>query len=154
MRVFDKTCPACQTTFEAKRRNQLYCTPECRADVNNNKLKAKFNSIKALEKEKNIGNQYRDAYLSAVRVVAIEYDQKDKNEIITFEGRKYEKIADDVKPLEELGIKLGQKSVQENQRLAIFFPQDGWLCFLPRYNSYSSFNNGVTYGLSIKSKGK
>ena len=93
MRVFDKICPACQTTFEAKRRNQLYCTPECRADINNDKLKAKFNNIKTLEKDKVMGDKFKAAYLSAIRMVAIEYDPKDKSEIITFEGRKYEKIA-------------------------------------------------------------
>jgi len=145
MRVFNKTCPVCQTTFEAKRRNQLYCTPECRADINNDKLKAKFNNIKTLEKEKNLGNQFKVAYLSATRIVAIEYDQKDKNEIITFEGRKYEKINPDTNPLEELGIKLGEKSVQDNQRVAVFFPKDALLCFMPRYNSFSSFNSSVTY---------
>ena len=76
MRVFDKTCPACQTTFEAKRRNQLYCTPECRADINNDKLKAKFNNIKTLEKEKSVGDKYKAAYLSAVRIVKIDFDRK------------------------------------------------------------------------------
>jgi hypothetical protein len=154
MRVFDKTCPACETAFEAKRRNQLYCSPECRADINNIKLKAKFNSIKTLENEKSIGDKYKAAYLSAIRIVAIEYDHKDKNEIINFEGRKYEKIADDAKPLDELGIRLGEKSVQDNQRLAIFFPNDALLCFMPQYNSFSNFNNEVTYQLRQKTKNR
>jgi hypothetical protein len=145
MRVFDKTCPACQTTFEAKRRNQLYCTPECRADINNDKLKAKFNNIKTIEKDKVMGDKFKAAYLSAIRIVATEYDPKDKNEIITFEGRKYEKIASDMKPMEELGIRLGEKSVQDNQRVAVFFPKNALLCFMPRFNSFSSFNTGVTY---------
>ena len=145
MRVFDKICPACQTTFEAKRRNQLYCTPECRADINNDKLKAKFNNIKTLEKDKVMGDKYKAAYLSTTRIVAVEYDEKDKNEIITFEGRKYKKIATDMKPLEELGVKLGDKSVEGNQRVAVFFPGNALLCFMPRYNSFSSFNSGVTY---------
>ena len=83
----------------------------------------KFNNIKTLEKDKVMGDKYKAAYLSTTRIVAIEYDEKDKNEIITFEGRKYKKIATDMKPLEELGIKLGDKSVEGNQRIAVFFTE-------------------------------
>ena len=152
MRVFNKTCPACQTTFEAKRRNQLYCTPECRADINNDKLKAKFNNIKTLEKEKSMGDKYKTAFLSATRIVFIEFDEKDKNDIIIFEGRKYEKIASNIKPLEDLGLRMGEKSVKDNQRVAVFFAKEGLLCFMPRYSSYSSFNDGVTYRLIKKTQ--
>ena len=147
MRVFDKTCPACQTTFEAKRRNQLYCTPECRADINNDKLKAKFNNIKTLEKDKVMGDKYKAAYLSAIRVIEIEYDRQQKNEIITFEGRRFEKVIPNPEPLREVGIYLGEKSVNNNKRTAIFIPQDGLLCFLSSY-SYSA--NTVTYRLMKK----
>ena len=48
MRKFDRICPACNNQFEAKRRNQIYCTETCRADINNDKLKTKFKSIKTL----------------------------------------------------------------------------------------------------------
>lgn len=104
MRVFHKTCTVCHTAFEAKHRNQLYCTPECRADINNDKLKAKFNNIKTLEKEKTLGDQYKAAYLSAVRIVEIDFDRKEKNDVITFEGRKFEKVFPNPKPLREFGI--------------------------------------------------
>ena len=150
MRIFDKTCPVCQTAFEAKRRNQLYCCPECRADINNDKLKAKFNNIKTLEKEKIIGEQYKTAFLSAIRIVFIEFDEKDKNDIITFERRKYEKIASNINNLEELGLRMGEKSVKGNLRVAVLFPITGLLCFMPLYHSYSSFNDGVTYRLIQK----
>ena len=149
MRVFDKTCPACQTAFEAKRRNQLYCSPECRADINNDKLKAKFNNIKTLEKEKSIGEKYKAAYLSTIRVVEIDFDAKEKNDIITFENRKFEKVASDMESVQEIGLYMGIKSVRDNKRTAIFFPQEGLLCFLRTHSSYSS--NGVTYRLMKKS---
>ena len=148
MRVFDKTCPACQTAFEAKRRNQLYSTPECRADINNDKLKAKFNNIKTLEKEKSIGDKYKAAYLSTIRVVEIDFDAKEKNDIITFENRKFEKVASDMEIVQEIGLYMGIKSVRGNKRTAIFFPQEGLLCFLRTHSSYSP--NGVTYRLVKK----
>ena len=147
MRVFDKTCPACGTAFEAKRRNQLYCSPECRADINNDKLKAKFNNIKILEKEKNVGDRYKAAYLSAMRVVEIDYDRQQKNDLISFEGKTFEKIIPNPEPLRELGIYLGEKSAKGNKRTAIFIPKEGLLCFLSSY-SYSA--NSVTYRLVKK----
>lgn len=147
MRVFDKTCPACQTTFQAKRRNQLYCTPECRADINNDKLKAKFNNIKILEKEKDMSDKYKAAYLSAIRIVEIDFDRQQKNETITFEGRKFELIAPDIDALREFGIYLGEKAVKDDKRTAIFIAQEGLLCFLRSY-VYSA--NGATYRLIKK----
>jgi hypothetical protein len=148
MRVFNKTCPACQTAFEAKRRNQLYCTPECRADTNNDKLKAKFNNIKTLEKDKVMGDKYKAAYLSAIRIVEIDFNDRDKNDIITFENRKFEKVYSDMEKVQEIGLYMGAKSVRDNKRTAIFFPQEGLLCFLPYHSSFSS--NGVTYRLMKK----
>ena len=150
MRVFDKTCPACETDFEAKRRNQLYCSPECRADINNNKLKAKFNTIKTLEKEKNLGDQYKAAFLSAIRIVEIDFDRKADNDIITFEGRKFEKIASDIDALrEEYGIYLRENAVKDDKRTAVFIPQSGLLCFL---RSYSTSANGITYRIIKRNK--
>lgn len=149
MRVFDKTCPACQRAFEAKRRNQLYCSSECRADVNNNKLKAKFNNIKTLEKAKSLGDQYKAAYLSAIRIVEIDFNVKDKNDIITFENKKFEKVASNMDALTGMGLFMGVKSVKDNKRTAVFFPQHGLLCFLPYYNQLTS-NSGVTYRLVKK----
>lgn len=148
MRVFDKTCPACQTAFEAKRRNQLYCTPECRADINNDKLKAKFNNIKTLEKEKNVDDQYKAAYLSVIRIVAIDFNDRDKNDILTFENKKFEKVDAEMKKVQEIGLHRGAKSVRDSKRTAIFFPQEGLLGFLPYYSSYSS--NGVIYRIIKK----
>jgi hypothetical protein len=149
MRVFNKICPACQSTFEAKRRNQLYCSPECRADINNDKLKAKFQSIKTLEKQKDVGNQYMNAYLSAIRVVQIDFDNDLKNDTIMFEGRKFERLSYDTDALRDLGIRLDSNASQGNKRTAIFLPQKGLLCFL-QYDSY--YSDGVTYRLAVKKK--
>ena len=147
MRVFDKTCPMCQTIFQAKRRNQLYCTPECRADINNDKLKAKFNNIKTLEKQKSVGDKYKAAYKSAIRIVEIDFDHKEKNDVITFEGRKFEKVIPNPEPLREYGIYLGEKAAKGDKRTAIFIAQEGLLCFLSSY-AYSA--NNVTYRIIKK----
>ena len=147
MRVFDKTCPMCQTTFQAKRRNQLYCTPECRADINNDKLKAKFNNIKTLEKQKNLGDKHKAAYKSAIRIVEIDFDRKEKNDVITFEGRKFERITPNPEPLREFDIYLGEKAAKDDKRTAIFIHGDGLLCFLSSY-AYSA--NSVTYRIMKK----
>lgn len=37
MKVISKICTTCQTPYEAKRKNQLYCTDDCRTDANNQK---------------------------------------------------------------------------------------------------------------------
>jgi predicted nucleic acid-binding Zn ribbon protein len=149
MRVFDRTCPVCQKAFEAKRRNQVYCSPECRADLNNDKLKAKFQSIKTLEQQKHTGDQYRMAFLSAVRIVQIDYDYDQKNETILFEGKKFEKISLDTDVLKSMGVELNSNAIQEGKRVAVYIPQQGLLCFL-RYDSYAT--NGVTYRLIPKKK--
>ncbi|MDZ7935992.1 MAG: hypothetical protein U5M51_13710 [Emticicia sp.] len=110
-------------------------------------MKAKFNNIKILEKEKNVGDRYKVAYLSAMRVVEIDYDRQQKNDLISFEGKTFEKIIPNPEPLRELGIYLGEKSAKGNKRTAIFIPKEGLLCFLSSY-SYSA--NSVTYRLVKK----
>jgi hypothetical protein len=134
MRIFEKTCPACQTDFEAKRRNQLYCSPECRADVNNDKLKAKFNTIRTLEKDKKTGDKFIHAFLTAIRVVEVDYEQR--GDFIFFEGRKFERVVPNPEPLRALGVYLGDNSVKGDKRIAIYMPQEGLLCF----NSSDSYS--------------
>jgi hypothetical protein len=111
-------------------------------------LKAKFNNIKTLEKDKVMGDKYKAAYLSAIRIVEIDFNDRDKNDIITFENRKLEKVYSDMERVQEIGVYMGAKSVRDNKRTAIFFPQECLLCFLPYHSSFSS--NGVTYRLMQK----
>jgi len=96
-----------------------------------------------------LGDQYKAAYLSAIRIVEIDFEVKDKNDIITFENRKYEKVASDMEAVKEIGLFMGVKSVRGNKRTAIFFPKQGLLCFLQYYSQLSS-NNGVTYRIMKK----
>lgn len=147
MRKFDRICPACNNQFEAKRRNQIYCTETCRADINNDKLKTKFKSIKTLEKTSQEGEQYKAAFLTAARLIEIEFDSEQNNEKYNFEGKKFERIANDIDVLKEYGISLGEKSVNGNKRVAIYIPQRGLLCFL---KSYVLSARGLTYQLIEK----
>ena len=93
---------------------------------------------------------YKAAYLSAIRIIEIDFDTKDKNEILTFENKKFKKVASGMEIVKEIGLYMGDKSVRNNKRMAIFFPQEGLLCFLRSYSSYSS--NGVTYRIMRKKK--
>ena len=125
----------------------MVISAQCRADINNDKLKAKFNNIKTLEKEKSIGDKYKAAYIAAMRIVEIDFDLQQKNDVITFEGRKFEKVVPNPEPLREYGIYLGEKAAKGDKRTAIFIPQEGLLCFL---NSYSYTAYSVTYRLMKK----
>ena len=88
------------------------------------------------------------SYLSAIRIVEIDFNDRNKNDIITFENRKFEKIYSDMERVQEIGLYMGAKSVRDNKRTAIYFPQEGLLCFLPYHSSFSS--NGVTYRIMKK----
>lgn len=151
MRVVHKICPVCQTTFEAKRRNQVYCTDDCRADANNDKLKAKYHNMKTLEKDKEISDQYKGKFVNAIRIVVIEYDEKDKNEMITFEGKRFKKEAVSPELISILGLTFKKESLQDGSRVAVYIPQESAIYLLDNFSHYSS-NQEVTYRLMKKKK--
>lgn len=151
MRLIHKICPVCQTTFVAKRRNQLYCTPECREDVNNDKLKAKYHNIKNLEKDKAINDQYKAKFLEAIRIVMVDYDENGKNNVITFEGKKFRKEPTSLQFMSQLGLAFKEAAVREGRRVAMYIPQESAICLLPKYITYSP-NEEVTYRLIKKKK--
>lgn len=152
MRVIHKICPFCQTTFEAKRKNQVYCTDDCRADANNDKLKAKYHNIKTLEKEKETGDQYKAKFLNAIRIVLVDYDEKGDNEVITFEGKKFKIQPISAKYIQQLGLTFIKDYVsKKGVRVAVYIPHENAICLLPNYSAYSS-NEEVTYRLMKKKK--
>ena len=151
MRVLNKICPACQTTFEAKRKNQLYCTDDCRADTNNDKLKAKYHTIATLEKEKEIADKYKARFLQATIIIVIDYDENAKNDVITFENKKFRKEQISSHYIKQIGLMLTSESIGENNsRLAVYIPHEKALSVLHPF-SPSSTNEEVTYRL-IKKK--
>lgn len=45
-KLINKTCPQCRQPFQARRKNQLYCTDECRHDANNAVAKNRYHTAK------------------------------------------------------------------------------------------------------------
>lgn len=126
MRVSIKNCPACQDEFQAKRKNQIYCSSDCRADINNNKLRLRIQNTKNLEKNNTVGEKYKAAYLAAIRIVNVQYNYSysDKEEIIIFEGLKYKFYAHKENILYSMGITLQDHSIKGNARTAIYIPKE------------------------------
>lgn len=142
MRVSIKKCPACQEEFQAKRKNQIYCSSDCRADVNNNKLRIRIQNTKNLEKISKIGEIYKVAFLQAIRVINVQYNYSysDKEEIITFEGLKYNFYAHKENILYSMGITLNDHSIKGNTRTAIYIPKEESI-YLIRNKSTSSLRS-------------
>ena len=45
-KLINKNCPHCRQPFQARRKNQLYCTDECRHDANNAVAKTRYHTAK------------------------------------------------------------------------------------------------------------
>lgn len=45
-KLINKTCPHCQQPLQARRKNQLYCTDECRHDTSKAVVKARDHTAK------------------------------------------------------------------------------------------------------------
>ena len=151
MKVNSKTCPTCQNPFEAKRKNQIYYTDDCRADANNKKQTAKYHNIKTLEKDKARGDRYKARFLESIRVVMMDYDENGKNDVITFESKKFKKETISAQFISQLGLAFKQNSIENGVRVAVYIPQKSAICLLPKYSTYSS-NEEVTYLLMKKQK--
>ena len=41
-----KPCPNCSTVFQPKRKNQVYCSTDCRTDINNAAAKGRYAAFK------------------------------------------------------------------------------------------------------------
>ena len=152
MIIIQKKCPACQNDFEAKRKNQIYCSTYCREDTNNGKLKAKYQHIQALEKEHAINEQYKAAFKNAIRIVVVEYEEGGNNEIIQFEKKSFKKDIRSPQLIRQLGLSFGRDNPHpKGTRVAIYIPIENAICLLPNYSSFS-VNDGVVYRLVPKKK--
>lgn len=138
MKVIAKICPRCQTPFEAKRKNQIYCTDDCRTDANNQKQTAKYHNIKDLEKDKAMGDQYKAKFLNSIRVVMVDYDENGKNEVITFEGKKFKKQLISAQFMKSLGLAFREEAAKkEGRRLGVYIPSKNAICLIAYYSSVS-----------------
>lgn len=119
MRQINKQCNYCNQTFTATRKNQIYCSPECRSDFNNDKLKIKFDAAKNIEKLLAENKYYKNLIADATRIVEINYNYKDENEFISFEGKKYKKNPNAKNLFSELGVRLTRYSVMDDTKIRI-----------------------------------
>ena len=98
-----------------------------------------------------MGDRYKADFLETIRVVMVDYDEDGKNEVITFEGRKYKKDAIAAKIMPQLGFAFQERSVRNGRRVALYVPQESAICLLPKYIQYAS-NEEITYRLMQKKK--
>jgi endogenous inhibitor of DNA gyrase (YacG/DUF329 family) len=152
MRIIQKKCPACQNDFEAKRKNQIYCSAYCREDTNNGKLKAKYQHIQALEKDQVINDQYKTKFKNAIRIVALEYDENGLNDEIIFEGKRYKKDIRSSQLIRPMGLIFSNVTTKKaNFRIAVYIPDEKAIC-LAAHSSLFSVSNEVVYRLVPKKK--
>jgi hypothetical protein len=138
MKAVIKICPSCKNEFQAERKNKTYCSDTCRAEVNNEKLRDKMKNLKTLESKSSLGDKYKAAYLSAIRVVTINYHSEKDGDYINFEGNRYKKWSNKDEPLLKIGVYVGRDSIKNGSstRTAIYVPSEKSLCF--RTNEYTN----------------
>ena len=152
MRVIYKKCPVCQNDFEAKRKNQIYCSQDCKNDANNDKIKTKYHYLKALEKEHAISEQYKAAFKNAIRIVVVEYNEGGNNEIIQFENKSFKKDLLSPQLVRPLGLSFRRENpFSKGTRGAVYIPMENAICLLPN-NSSLSVSDEVVYRLIPKNK--
>lgn len=102
-----KQCPQCSTSFQARRKNQDYCSTECRIDHNNQVAKERY-AISKVEVPKVDVLQQKvkrlEDFLNSLTIViqGVEYIDSDT---IRYMGRKYRRIGTNEGP--GMGISLG-----------------------------------------------
>lgn len=147
MKTIYKKCPVCQNDFEAKRKNQIYCSQDCKTDANNDKIKTKYHHLKTLEKENVINDQYKVKFKNAIRIVLVDYDENGKNETIQFEKKSFEKDIRSPQLMRQLGLSFKYENpFPKGTRVAVYIPQENAICLLPNYSSFST-NDEVVYKL-------
>lgn len=141
MKPIIKICPTCKNEFQAERKNKTYCSDTCRAEVNNEKQRQKIKSLKSLEIKSALGDKYKAAYLSSIRIVQITYNSEKDGDFVTFEGQRFEYHSTNAETLENLGIGFNGNSVKDGsyQKTAIYIPSERVLCFKTSYRSTFPF---------------
>ena len=130
MRVSIKNCSACQKEFQANRKNQIYCSSYCRADINNDKLRIRIQNTKHLEKKNIIGEKYKMAFLTAIRIITIQYNYSENGDIVKFGGMKFKLYSTKENIIYSMGIILSDYSIKENTRTAIYIPKEESIYFI------------------------
>lgn len=147
MRQLSRQCNYCHKPFSASRKNQIYCSPECRSDVNNDKLKVKFDAVKNIDTLLAENDYYKKLLADATRIVEISYNLKDENEFINFEGKRYKRNPDAPDMFNKIGIRLTSYSVNDNDKIRIGIYSGELKCIYLRKSSTNSMDTTVVYEL-------
>jgi len=90
-----KQCPQCSRPFQARRKNQFYCSTECRIDANNEIAKARYATFKEEAPKANAVQtelkKLKD-YLASLTIVVQDVQEVDRD-TITYGGRIYKRQA-------------------------------------------------------------
>lgn len=127
-KLLHKTCPHCQNPFEATRKNQDYCSDDCRIDANNARAKERYAQFKlegsqlvALQQQVNqfqqdqqvtessrvaqlqqqvekLQQQVRQFQQERANLTVVITVDKPINDTLTFGGRRYKRSAKGSKP--------------------------------------------------------
>ncbi|RYF55219.1 MAG: hypothetical protein EOO39_38295 [Cytophagaceae bacterium] len=106
-KLINKTCPQCQQPFQARRKNQLYCTNECRYDANNAVAKNRYHTakeegpqlVKLRQKVKRL-----EEHIASLVVVISAFKLNADTLTLTYAERRYKRV--DRRRKTEVGVNL------------------------------------------------
>lgn len=116
-------CPYCQKSFQPRRKNQQYCSTECRTDSNNEAAKQRYTTFKVdAPKLKTLVAQVRELQtkLTSARILIKDVEEIDEK-TIRYDGRRYKQVVrvgrmPDVILFEGLGVLTGDTIVYRRKQ--------------------------------------
>lgn len=86
-----KVCPHCQETFSPRRKNQDYCSTECRTDANNQKAKTRYATFKKVVIEANVSQEKISKLKERVAslMVVVQGIEEVDSDTISYDGDTY-----------------------------------------------------------------
>jgi endogenous inhibitor of DNA gyrase (YacG/DUF329 family) len=138
-----KNCPHCKKDFQARRKNQLYCSTECKTDANNAVLKGRY----ALFKKQAPENEILKEKLKTLRtfiseqIIVLKTVEKLDEKTILYEGRIYKFTALADPPPLPISLKKGggvlmpgRKIIYLNEEETPSYMRDPYS--MPKYSEY------------------
>lgn len=99
-------CPQCKTSFTPRRRNQIYCTNECRTDINNEVAKERYAAFKKEDAKLQVilkDRQKLQDQLASLIIVAQGVEVID-SDTLRYNGRIYKRATQIKHPTLNLGL--------------------------------------------------
>jgi hypothetical protein len=83
--------------------------------------------------------------------VTVDFEENGKNDVITFEGKRFEKKTISPQLMPQLGLAFKEEAVTNGRRMAVYIPQQKVICLLDNYINNTP-NEEITYRLIKKKK--